>query len=535
MIQSRPRSATQYGAAVAAALLVLTGCSSGASGPRNTSAEATSTSAPSPGPLTWSECGKNLECATLKVPQEYSEPDGAQIRLAVMRHRATDPDHRIGSLIFNPGGPGVPATETLRNLPKTVGTPGAFSSQVLAKFDIIAMDPRGVGGSQAVRCLTDKQRAGAAGTAFNPAVPGGKTLPQLLADATTFTDGCAEQQSKKFLASLSTDNVARDIDQVRSALGENKITYYGLSYGTVVGPMYATLFPHRVRQMVLDAPVDTNLWFGNSLAFLDEVAVAGERTLNAWFKTCRTETAICPFGDGDPQAAFDTLIDTLEAKPLKIAPVKGVTPGGELDGAMALEATRALAGDQNTWPLLTSSLLAAQSGNGAPLHALWTSVTVSPFPVPTAMFEAHTAVRCADWHTPTGIAAHEAAATKAVAEAKRIGTRAAYSALNCARWPAPNKDRVTKPLTAAGAPPALVIGGRLDPVTPHHWAKKTAQTLDSAVLLTREGVGHGSYGTTSCVNAAVDATLVRGALPTDGTVCKTDKPATTRPLASPNS
>ncbi|MFD0533372.1 alpha/beta fold hydrolase [Actinomadura luteofluorescens] len=173
--------------------------------------------------------------------------------------------------------------------------------------------------------------------------------------------------------------MARDIDQVRSALGEDKITYYGLSYGTVVGPMYATLFPHRVRQMVLDAPVDTNLWFGNSLPFLHDVALASERTLNAWFETCRTEgTAVCPFGAGDPQSAFDTLIDTLEEKPLKIAPAKGATPGGELDGAMALEATRALAGDQNTWPLLTSALLAAQDGNGAPLHTLWSSVTVSP-------------------------------------------------------------------------------------------------------------------------------------------------------------
>ncbi|MGW2212100.1 alpha/beta hydrolase [Streptomyces sp. NPDC001781] len=452
-----------------------------------------------------------------------------------MRHRATDPGHRIGSLIFNPGGPGVSATETLRDLPEAAGTPGAFSPAVLARFDIIAMDPRGVGGSRAVRCLTDKQRADAAGTAFDPAVPGGKPLPRLLADAAAFTEGCARHQSRKFLASLSTDNVARDIDQVRSALGEGKITYYGLSYGTVVGPMYATLFPHRVRRMVLDAPVDTNLWFGDSLTFLDDVAVASERTLDAWFETCRTEgTAVCPFGAGEPQAAFDTLIDTLEAKPLKIAPAKGATPGGELDGAMTLEATRALAGDQHTWPLLTSALLAAQKGNGAPLYTLWRAVTVSPFPVPTAMFEAHTAIRCADWQTPAGIAAHQTAATKAVAEAERIGTRAAYSALNCARWPAPNTDRVTKPLTGTGAPPALLVAGRLDPVTPHHWAENMTRTLDSAVLLTREGVGHGSYGTNSCVNSAVDAALIHGTHPADGTVCKTDRPATTRPLVLTN-
>lgn len=535
MIQSRSGPAARYGAALAAALVVLTGCSSGVPEPRSTSAVATSASAPSPEPLTWSTCGKKLECATIRVPQEYTEPDGAQIPLAVMRHRATDPDRRIGSLVFNPGGPGVSATETLRNLPRTAGTPGAFSAEVLARFDVIAMDPRGVGRSQAVRCLTDKQRAKAAGTAFDPAVPGGKPLQRLLTDAAAFTDGCVEHQSKEFLAGMSSDNVARDIDQVRSALGEDKITYYGLSYGTVVGPMYATLFPHRVRQMVLDAPVDTNLWFGNSLTLLNDVAVASERTLNAWFETCRTEgTAVCPFGGGDPQTAFDALIDTLEAKPLKVAPVEGATPGGELDGAMALETARALSGDQNIWPLLTSALLAAQKGNGVPLHTMWSSVTVSPFPVPTAMFEAHTAVRCADWRTPAGVAAHKAAAAKAVTEARRIGTRAAYSALNCARWPAPNKDRVTEPLTAAGTPQALVVAGRLDPVTPHHWAENMTRTLDSAVLLTREGVGHGSYGANTCVNSAVDAALIHGTHPADGTVCRTDRPATTRPLVPAN-
>ncbi|WP_405550272.1 alpha/beta hydrolase [Streptomyces globisporus] len=532
MIHSRPRAAARYGAALAAVLMALAGCSSGAAGLRSTSAAATSAPVPPQDPLTWSACGKDLECTTIKVPQEYTKPDGAQIPLAVMRHRATDPGQRIGSLIFNPGGPGASATETLRNLPKMAGTPGAFSPAVLAKFDIIAMDPRGVGESQAVRCLTDKQRAVAAGNDFDPSIPGGKPLPRLLADAAAFTDGCAEHQSKKFLASLSTDNVARDIDQVRSALGDDKITYYGLSYGTVVGSMYATLFPHRVRQMVLDAPVDTNQWFGNSLPFQNDVAVASERTLNAWFKTCRAEgAAVCPFGAGDPEAAFDTLIDTLEAKPLKIAPAEGnATPGGEIDGAKALEAARALAGDQNAWPLLTSALLAAQKGNGAPLYTMWSSVTVSPFPVPTETFETHTAVRCADWHTPSGITAHKAAATKATTEAKRIGTRAAYSALNCARWPAPNKDRFTKPLTGAGAPPTLVVGGRLDPVTPHQWAENMTRTLDSAVLLTREGVGHGSYGINTCVNKAVDAALVGGTHPADGTVCETDTPATTRPF-----
>jgi len=528
MLSSSWRS--RCGAAVAAAALVLTGCAGGAAG--SGAASATMSDAAAPDPIAWNECGSNLECATVEVPLEYTEPDGAQIPLAVMRHRATDPAQRIGSLFFNPGGPGVVATDTLRNMPATAGAPGTFSPDLLARFDIIAMDPRGVGQSGAVRCLTDEQRAEAAGTESDPAVPGGKPLPELLADATTFTDGCAGHQSIEFLASLSSDNVARDMDRIRAALGEDRITYYGISYGTVVGPMYATLFPDRVRQMVLDAPVDTGLWFGDSLEFLHEVAAASERTLNAWFETCRTEgAAVCPFGGGDPEAAFDALIVQLEAQPLQVAPVEGVTPGGMLDGAMALEAARGLAGDRAGWPVLTSALLGAQNGDGTLLHFLWRSIAVSPFGVPTATHEAHTAVRCADWQTPTDIATHTAAATEVVAEVERVGTRAAYSALNCALWPAPNKDRVAEPLTGAGAPPVLVVGGRLDPVTPHHWAESMAETLNSAVLLTREGVGHGSYGTLPCVDAAVDATLIDGALPPDGTVCNLEQPGTTDPAA----
>jgi pimeloyl-ACP methyl ester carboxylesterase len=494
--------------------------------------DASSSTAAATDPIAWNECGSNLDCATVEVPLEYTEPDGVQIPLAVMRHRATDPTQRIGSLFFNPGGPGVVATDTLRNMPATAGAPGTFSPDLLARFDVIAMDPRGVGQSGGVRCLTDEQRAEAASTGSDPAVPGGKPLPELLADATTLTDGCAAHQSIEFLASMSTDNLARDMDWIRAALGEDQITYYGISYGTVVGPMYATLFPDRVRQMLLDAPVDTGLWFGDSLEFLDEVAVASERTLNVWFDTCRAEgAAVCPFGGGDPEAAFDALLVQLETQPLQVAPVEGVTPGGMLDGAMALETARALAGDRATWPALTSALLGARNGDGTLLHFLWTSITVSPFGVPTATHEAHTAVRCADWQTPTDIAAHTAAATEVVAEIERIGTRAAYSALSCALWPAPNKDRVTEPLTGAGAPPVLVVGGRLDPVTPHHWAESMVETLDSAVLLTREGVGHGSYGTVACVDAAVDATLVDGVLPADGTVCNPEQPGTTNPAA----
>jgi pimeloyl-ACP methyl ester carboxylesterase len=512
---------SRLAAALVVTAVVLSGCTGAPSAARG--------SAPTPTPIAWSACETGLECGTVTVPLEYAEPDGEQISLTVMRHRANDPAQRIGTLFFNPGGPGVPATDAMKSLESPTGM---FSSDVLARFDIVGMDPRGVGRSRPVRCLTDKQRADAAAARLDSTIPGGKPLPQLLADATAFTRGCVTHQSRAFLASLSTDNVARDLDQVRAAIGEQQITYYGVSYGTVVGPTYATLFPERVRQMALDAPVDAGRWRGNTLDFVDEVAVASEKTLDAWLETCRVEGArVCPFGNGDPGAALDALLAGLNAKPLPVKPVAGVTPGGTLDGGRALEAIRAAAGAAATWPVLTAGLLGAQQGNGALLHFLWTAVTVSPFPVPTAMNEAHNAVRCADWDTPTDVGAHTTAALDVVEKAKRVSTRAGYSALNCALWPAPNTDRFTEPLTGAGAPPTLVIGGRLDPVAPHHWAEATAATLESAVLLTREGVGHGSYrtGDSRCVDATVDAALISKKLPADRATCAMDAPATTRP------
>lgn len=533
-----PPSALRIVAVLAAAALALSGCA-GTSGTALAASPdhgqtAPAVPAPVPDPVDWTECGPGLDCATVEVPLEYTDPDGEQISLAVTRHRATDPGRRIGALFINPGGPGVPATETVASIDPSSST-SPYSPDVVARFDVVGMDPRGVGESGAVRCLTDEQRAEQAAEDRDPTLPGGKRFGKLLADARIFSNGCLDHQSPEFLASLSTDNVARDLDQVRAALGEERVTFYGASYGTVVGPMYATLFPERVRQMVIDAPVDTDLWQNDPLRLLDDVARSNEQTLDAWFETCRAEgVEVCPFGDGDPEAAFDALITELEAAPLRVPPAEGLTPGGTLDGAMTLESVRAAAGNQALWPLLTVGLLAAQQGNGTPLHYLVSKVTVAPFGGPYATLqEAHTAVRCADWPALTNLAEHRAAARRISARDDRLGSRAAYSALNCARWPVENEDRFTDELTGAGAPPILVVGGRLDNVSPHHWAEAMAERLDGAVLLTREGVAHTSYRTSGpCIDDAVDAALIDGVLPADGTVCDV-APATTRPPSTP--
>ncbi|WP_431932140.1 alpha/beta hydrolase [Micromonospora sp. RP3T] len=523
-----PPAPLRIAAALVVTALALTGCTEG---DRTEASPTPERPAPTPAPAQWKECGPGLDCATIKVPLEYTDPDGKQIPLAVTRHRATDPARRVGSLFINPGGPGVSATETVASIDAAKGT-GPYSPDVVARFDVVGMDPRGVGRSGAVRCLTDEQRAEQAAEDRDPTIPGGKPFGRLLIDARTFTKGCLDHQSPRFLASLSTDNVARDLDQVRAALGEEKITFYGASYGTVVGPMYATLFPDRVRQMVIDAPVDTSLWQNDPLQLLDDVARSNQETLDAWFETCRAEgVQACAFGNGNPEAALDALITKLEAKPLRVPPVEGLTPGGTLDGAMALEAVRAAAGNRTLWPTLTAGLLAAQQGNGLALHFLVSKITVAPFGGPFAILqEPHNAVRCVDWPKLGKLSEHHAAAKKITERGERLGSRAAYSALNCALWPVENKDRFTREVTGAGAPPILVVGGRLDNVSLYHWAEAMAERLEKSVLLTREGVGHTSYRTSGpCVDAAIDAVLIDGKLPAGGTTCDAVPPGTTRP------
>ncbi|WP_181779316.1 alpha/beta hydrolase [Pseudonocardia pini] len=519
------RSVLSRTTALVAAAVVVAGCAAGAE-----PAEAVP-APPVPPPVAWAECGPNLDCATVEVPLDYAEPEGRQVPIAVVRHRAGDPAQRIGSLFYNPGGPGAPATDVVRGIGTMPGA-GYFSPDVVARFDIVGMDPRGIGDSGEVRCLSDDQRRAQLSRDGDPAVVGGRPEAELVADADELAAGCAANQDPAYLASLSTDTVARDMDQVRAALGERQLTYLGASYGTLLGATYATLFPQSVRQMVLDAPADPDLWRNDPLEATTQQAVAGERALDLWFETCRTEgAATCPFGAGDPEAAFDALVDRLEAQPIAVPASPTGVPAGTLDGYWALVAARTAVFDRTLWPVLTAGLLTAEQGDGTLLWTLAMALTMDPETgAPNGLTETNLAVNCMDRAVPTDLAAHTAQAATASAQTPRFATASGYNWLSCASWPVQNTDRYTERLTGAGAPPILVVGGRVDSQTPYPWAQAMVDDLESSVLLTREGIGHGSYRTSGpCIDTAVDATLIDGVLPADGTVCAQEPPATTAP------
>ncbi|WP_246632402.1 alpha/beta hydrolase [Pseudonocardia nigra] len=500
----------------AAAAIAVTGCALPASA-----------DGPAP-PLAWEECGTGFDCATVPVPVDHAEPDGARLDLGLVRHSATDPERRLGTLLVNPGGPGAPADTMVR----TIGTPASlFGPELEARYDIVGMDPRGVGASDQVQCLTDAEREANLALDLDPTLSGGLPLPQLRAEARELAIGCAEAVDPALLGQLSTAEVARDMDLVRAALGEERISYLGLSYGTLLGATYATMFPERVQHMVLDEPVHPVRWQEDPLAATVDQVVSAEALLDRYFATCATEGPACPFGAGRPAEAFDALVERLEAQPLAVAATPA-TPEGRVDGATALLAARTAVFDRRLWPVLTAGLVAAEQGDGSVLYALSAALLRHLDGSPNAFAESNMAVNCLDRAVPADPAAHDRNAERLRELAPRFGTISGYVTLTCTEWPVANPNRFTGPLTGAGAPPILVIGGREDSQTPYSWAEAMADVLETGVLLTRDGVGHGSYRTSGpCVDEAVERYLTTGEAPEPGTVCPQEPAATASPAA----
>lgn len=481
---------------------------------------------PPPPPAAWQPCGNGFDCARVRVPDEYTVPDGPTVDLGIIRHRATGPGGRLGSLFVNPGGPGVPAEDMVR----VVGTPQntVFGPEVLARYDVVGMDPRGVGSSAQLQCFDAARREALLAIDWDVRLPGGQSRPALEELSREVAAGCAAHVDKALLGQLSTDVVARDMDQVRLALGEERISYLGLSYGTLLGATYATLFPQRVRHMVLDAPVDQVKWQRDPLGATVDQTVSAETVLNRYFATCVAEgVQACPFGAGNPAEAFDALVARLEAQPLRVPP-DGNVPEGRVDGAVLLTAARIAGFDPKLWPVLTATLTSAEGGDGALARTLAEALSRNPKDrSPNGFAESLIAVSCLDRAFPTDPGEHDRNAEQLRAAAPRYGTGSGYLFLPCTVWPVQNPDRYLGPLTAAGAPPVLVLGGREDSQTPYPWAEAMVRSMPGSVLLTRDGPGHGALGSGPCTDRAVERYLTTGEMPAEGTVCPREPVPTT--------
>ena len=461
----------------------------------NTSSTSTTSSTQPPvTPMVWSPCQGDLQCGTLVVPLDYAHPDGPTIGIAVARHPAEDPAARIGSLVIDPGGPGVSGVDDMAN------ELSSLTPQLLDDFDIVLFDPRGVERSDPVSCGTE---TGSAPSDPAPATPGEQTAT--IAGLRQFAAAC-EKNSPNLLPHVGSVDVARDMDRLRQALGDGGLTYMGQSYGTLLGLTYAALFPTHIRAMVLDSVIDPALSFDQ---ITQGQADGFESTLNAFFAWCAGSTS-CSWHPGpDPTAALLALLSAAATSP---APAGG---GGVAGAGQLYDAVLDSLYSQSEWPQLGAALSAdaarqrctggraleplqhrrvVQRGRGCHRHRLSRPSRVAP---PRHLW-------------PPG----------RIARVVRAGLRPTPGMGRgrlCGLARAPT--RKPGPVAAPGSPPILVVGTTSDPATPYAWAVSVAKELDRGVLLTHDGDDHVAYFYSACVRADVQTYLVSGQTPAPGTVC----------------
>jgi pimeloyl-ACP methyl ester carboxylesterase len=430
----------------------------------------------------------------LTVPLDHDDPSQGTIDLAVARGPAQRPEERIGVLLYNPGGPGIPGTTVIIDHASFW-----FSWALLDRFDVVSWDPRGVSEAAKVDCVDNPQEL-----LFHDPTP--ETVEEeALIDAAVgeFVAGCVER-SGDLLPYVSTVSTARDMDLLREALGEEQISYLGVSYGTALGSTYATLFPERVRAMVLDSAFDLS---APSFDWMVQRAEAEERALTLMLEQCAADSA-CPFhNDGDPFTAFDELMARLDAEPL-------IVDDTEVGLGHALSAvSTGLVFEEHPWADrwwdLTRALAEAQDGNGRLLRDLGGL---------NAGIDSQFAIECLDW--PSGSEPSQATNDAILAVSPRLGPLYVERPFVCGLWPA--EPDPPPPLTGAGAGPILVISNTGDIATPLKSSRDLTEHLEEGVLLIVEANQHGAYWIDPdnlCVIETVDRYLTDLELPANESRC----------------
>jgi pimeloyl-ACP methyl ester carboxylesterase len=473
--------------------------------------------------LDWTGCGDGFECATARVPLDYDRPNGRTITLALTRLPAADPDRRIGSLFPNPGGPGGSGVQFVRDAARFV-----YSPETLARFDIVGMDPRGIGASTPVRCFTSAAEE-AAFEADWPIFPVTRTQERLSAGKSTELARRCQALSGWLLPHVGTANVARDLDRMRQAVGDEQLTYVGYSYGTFLGATYANLFPKRVRALVLDAVVDPTRYPRGGNERLPFLRLGSHRSATRAFeeflRQC-TEAGPerCPFAaGGDPAAKFAELAERLREEPFVVPPPDGPITVGYPE-LVALTFQLLYAPVWTDLGVVLQELYAATEPTGVatPVEAgaILQRAVRSPGLAP--MDESQIAAICADTDTPSDPDAWPAIARRAERRSPYFGTLLTYiSQQPCADWPR-DRDRYLGPWDARTSAPALILGTRFDPVTPYEDAVKLDRIMPRSRLVTLNGYGHTTILASACTAEAVERYLVSVDLPPRGTVCEPD-------------
>lgn len=460
--------------------------------------------------IKWSNCTQSdapgLECGYLAVPLDYSDPQGDTIQLGMVRISTSSPS-RIGTLIYNPGGPGDEASNYLFGVED--GLPN-FSPALLKAYDIIGIDPRGVGLSSPIQCDPD---------IYNERVPlFAKTEAEFqeLVNHNERLGASCQQLSGPLLQHLDTINVAKDMERVRLALEcVEKLNFLGRSYGSQIGVTYAELYPNNINRMALDGIVDHTQ---SEITTLNDEATAYEDTLNQFFAWCNT-TITCALHDQDARSIFTSVFRSASKAPI---PAPGCLQTGDYACRSDVSEEEILANVQGSllfqnatanypgWDRLSLGLLQASEGNATLLSTeLATSNTSWQFPT--------LAIGCQDWSHTTSLSSllYKQGVTGITAPLTKGMTQSYYYQTACLGWPAAvtNPQKPLNETALATIPPILLVNAQHDPSTSFVWATGIQSSLPGSVLLTRVGSGHTSYQLMGEAAAAIDEFLIDGDIP----------------------
>jgi pimeloyl-ACP methyl ester carboxylesterase len=486
--------------------------------------------------LTWTPCFDIAECATATVPLDYDQPDGATTQLGVLRVKARDQAHKIGSLFVNPGGPGGSATSM------ALAGGSALDGEMRDRFDVIGVDPRGIAMSQNVRCWKSTAEQEAALRGADVAFPVGRTEERAYLAALARLGRACSTAGRPLSGSMSTAEVARDMDVIRRAVGDRALTYLGFSYGTALGQYYANLFPDRVRAVVVDGVIDPVAWTGlrtGRYQVLDErmnSAGGAERALDEILRRCDVAgEEYCAFAAGDPRRNWRAITDRLREEPLVIDDPSGPVT---VTYATFLATAVGMLYDTEAGPLVTN--LAAEvwalqhdPADTAARKALLSRVKArADDPEYHNGPEAGTSVFCTDGIVPADPAAWVAAADRAERRAPNAGRYWSWVSAPCARntWTVRDEDAYLGPFTKRTRAPLFYLGSFWDPATNYDAAVSASRRQPGARLLSSNNWGHTGYLTSACTTRAVDEYLLRGVLPARGATCRDAKQPFTEPL-----
>ncbi len=490
--------------------------------------------------LDWYQCFGDAECATARLPLDYDNPKGATTELALLRIKAKDQKNKIGSLFVNPGGPGGQATAL------AYAAPFFLSEGVLDKFDVVGVDPRGIGFSDNVQCFKSAKEQSPVLAGLDVAFPYTEAEEARFVKAAKAEGKACSTTGKKLAGAMSTAEVARDMDVLRRSVGDKKLTYLGFSYGSVLGQYYANMFPDRVRSVAVDGVVDPTRWVGDAktkeIPAFDRIRSAdgAAKALRELLVRCdKVGGQRCSFAAGDPVKNFETIAQRLRAKPVVIEdPEFGPITVTYADFiAMVLGSLYAPDGYRDVIAIATDlytltepPAAVASATRAAARKAVVAAFRQSPAGRPSLGFpydnslDAFAGVMCTDTLNPKDAGQFPALAAKADKRAPYFGRPWAWNTVWCARntWTVQDEDAYRGPFTRNTAKAVLVVGNHWDPATNYSGAVAAAKLLPNSRLLSSTNWGHTAYGTSACATSAIDAYLLKGTLPAVGTVCAGD-------------